>query len=167
MKKEDFEKLSQEEKENISLWLKETGKVETKPEEKPEVKDVKDDPKKELDVKDEGKSEKKVEGDDDETKVIEEKDDEKPENKKEEPKDNKTDEKFEAFMQQQAEAQANLIKQLEKLAEHNQDLAKEVKELKEKSPMANFQPKPSDNTISKEDEQRDDFINKYKNAYKN
>ena len=63
-----------------------------------------------------------------------------------------------------AEAINNAIKPL---LEANEELKKELKEIKSKSPIANYNPKPSDKTISAREQKDLEFIERYKARYRN
>ena len=65
------------------------------------------------------------------------------------------------------DAQAETLKKYEELAKVNSDLKAELEELKKTNPMGNYNFKPSDDDISKADKERDSFVDKYRNAYKN
>jgi len=65
------------------------------------------------------------------------------------------------------DAQAETLKKYEELAKVNSELKAELEELKKTNLMGNYQFKPSDDDISKADKERDSFVDKYRNAYKN
>ena len=65
------------------------------------------------------------------------------------------------------DAQAETLKKYEELSKVNSDLKAELEEIKKTNPMGNYNFKPSDDDISKADKERDSFVDKYRNAYKN
>lgn len=176
MTKEEFLALDEQQKQEILSWAQETKKVEQTDESK--TLNTESDNQKNGEDKDKEKSE--------ETKVEAKSNDEQTEENGGEQKDkektvDKTDEKtakpeynaqedfkkFGGHLEQLMEAQAKTLAELEKLAKNNEALQKELEEVKKRSPMGNYQPKPSDDIVAKEDKARDSFVERYKNAYKN
>ena len=172
MTKEEFLALNEEQKNEILGWVQET-KVEVKSkldtqgtdtasQKKDEVKGQEklDDTKKETKLNEEPAD--KEGKQDDLVKKQEESNDKKDENDAQ--KDIKT---FGNDLKTLMEAQAKTLEKLEEYAKSNVELKAELEEIKKRSPMGNFHPKPSDNAILKEDQERDSFVDKVRNAYKN
>lgn len=177
MTKEEFLALDEKQKQEILDWAQETKKVE--PQE--ETKTLKADSDSQKNGEDETKEESeetKVETKSKEEQADkndgEQEDEDKTEKKTDEKKETKPEynatadiKKFGGDLEKLMAAQAKTLETLEKLAETNANLKKELDEVKKRSPMGNYQPKPSDDVIAKEDKERDSFVEKYKNAYKN
>lgn len=174
MTKEEILALKEEEKKELLSWLQE-AQAEDQPKLDTQGKDVAS--QKEDETKNQEKSE--------ETKVETKQNDEQTEKKEGEQEvkvetKEETDEKiakqkeaeneikqFGNDLKNLKEAQEKLLAELEKTAQNNKELKAELDEIKKRSPMGNYISKPSDDNISKVDKDRDSFVERYKNAYKN
>jgi len=150
--KDDFKKLTEEEKNMLKSFFEPTKEEKDK-----DITEHKSDPTNTVEndkvVQKSDDKEKKIEGEKQETK--------KPKTKvpesTDEPKPNEIDK-----LVQEAVKTA-----IEPLMEANKDLKKELEEIKSKSPIGNYRSTPSDNDKSKGEIDRDNFIAKYKARYRN
>lgn len=175
MTKEELLALAEEQRNEILVWLQEAqaeqqAKLDTQKTEgespkkdQPEVKEESIETPAKVTAQDEQTIENG--GEQEEETKVEVKTDEKPTT--EERNAQEDIKKFGGDIEKLMAAQAETLKLLEEYAKSNSDMKAELDEIKKRNPMGNYISKPSDDEISKADKERDSFVERYKNAYKN
>lgn len=155
MKKEDFQALTPEQKQELKSWIEEDSKsVEDETNNEEQKDDQSSDTQKEV-----VEEEEKVAKSEDETNTVE---------KKEE-----TTKTYPEFEQRIKEMQENYDKQIktlseiaEKAAKDNESLSKRLVEIEKKNPFGNYNPKPNDEKTDNKGNTADKFAEAYRNQYK-
>lgn len=177
MTKEEIMALDEEKRKELLSWLQETKVEQTKEElntqgdeadsrKKDEAENIEESKETESDKVSENDEQTEENGGEQETNLETEGENDE-ETKKEVYNAQEDIKKFGNDLKTLMEAQAETLKRYEELAKVNSELKTELEELKKTNPMGNYQFKPSDDEISKQDKDRDSFVDKYRNAYKN
>ena len=178
MTKEELLALAEEQRNEILSWLQEaqaeqqaklnTQGAEDESQKTDQSKDLEESVKTEVETKTQDEQTNKNGGEQEvETKTDEKTDENTNKNDKNQYDATQDIKNFGNDLKSLMEAQSKTLEKLEEYAKSNSELKAELDEIKKRNPMGNYISKPSDDDISKADKERDSFVEKYKNAYKN